>query len=194
MSDAVAERHRDLLRHIAAGEAHALGQLYELTFDQVYGLCLRMLGNFADADEAVADTYLQVWQKPTRHDMTRGSVIAWMLVIARSRSIDLQRRQQGHRRYGEQLADEELAYIAYEQPPAEDLVDALQQRARIRLVLAQIPHAQRTLIELAFDHDLSHQEISDRLELPLGTVKSRLRRGIAAMRQTFAEEGWQLSS
>ncbi len=177
-----------LLQRITDGDQKALAKLFDITLDQVYGLCLRLLRDPDDAEEVVGEVYQQAWEDAARFDPARGKVIAWLLTIARSRSLDLLRRQRRHRRGRVQPEEDDLAYMHDDQPTAEALIDLVQQGSRVHEALDALSEVQRRLVGLAFMEDLTHQEIAERLEMPLGTVKSHLRRGLLILRRHLAPD------
>lgn len=177
-----------MLRRITGGDQKALAKLFDATLDQVYGLCLRLLRDPDDAEEVVGEVYQQVWEDAARFDPARGKVIAWLMTIARSRSLDLLRRQRRHRQGRVQPDEDDLAYMHDDQPSAAALIDLVQRGSRVHQALGALNEVQRRLVELAFMEDLTHQEIAERLDMPLGTVKSHLRRGLRILRRQLAPD------
>jgi RNA polymerase sigma-70 factor (ECF subfamily) len=146
----------------------------------VYGIALRVLRNEADAEEVTSDVYLQVWRNAATFDSTRGSVNAWLTMLARSRSIDrLRARNRGQR-------EETLDTIA-NFPAAGGTPEAAswlgQQRARVRAAMQFLSPEQREVIELAYFSGLTQSELAERLQQPLGTVKTRIRLGMIKLRE-----------
>lgn len=178
-----------LVERIRQGDAQALGELYEQTVGRVYGLALRILRQPADAEEAAADVYTQVWDQADRFDARRGPVLAWLMIITRSRALD--RRRSLIKHSGQQtqhLNDDDATYSDSEQATAPDLLQLMQTGSQVHRALAALPPAQRHAITLNFLEDLSHQAIAERLETPLGTVKSNIRRGLQRLRQLLNDD------
>lgn len=170
-----------LLRDIVAGDANAetaVQQFHDLTVGRLMGLARGMLRNAADAEEAVCDTYVQVWQTARQFDEQRASPIAWLIMICRSRCLDRLRSRKLQTRLVAAAASEPVN--ATDEGP-ERLLSMLQSSSRVRSALEALPSDKRRLIELAFLEGLSHAELSARLRLPLGTVKSHLRRSLQAL-------------
>lgn len=167
-----------LMIAVVARDDAALAQLYDLTASKLYGLARAMLGNTADAEEVVCDVYVQVWQTAASFDATRGSVMAWLMMICRSRSLDLlrQRRTRAERSV-EEMPEEE----AGDRGP-EDMLTQFQEGTAVHRALAQLTPLRRELVALAFFKGLSHQEIAAATKLPIGTVKSHLRRSLLSLR------------
>lgn len=172
-----------LVQRLAARDEAALGALYDATVDRLYAVAWRVLGDDGDAEEAVADAFAQAWEQAPRYDAARGTVMAWLLLIARSRALDLRRRRDDTGvRVGGEEAEHALAREASSEPAAVDLLAQLQQGHALRAALATLGEEPRRLIALAFFEDLSHREIAQRTGLPIGTVKSHIRRGLERLR------------
>ena len=177
---------RPVLERMAAGDDSALGALYDATCRRVYGLTLHVLGDPATAEEAALDAYTQVWRQAKRFDPSRGSVTVWLLTIARSRATDLLRarnRDAGRRTSLEVARD----LTSPEAGPEESSRDNERAR-RLRKAMEVLPAGQRQAINAAFFIGLSHTEIAQALGQPLGTVKTRIRSGLAALRDALASE------
>mgnify|MGYP006158020815 CR=1 FL=1 len=179
-----------LVARLRFGDAEALGRLYDLALGRVYAVALRVLRDPGDAEEVVSDVFLQVWEQAATYCPERGAVMAWLQTLAWSRAVDRLRRLRRHR-VPEGLHPDALpaAYTPGEGDPAEGLLDALGNAARVREAFARLSPAQREVLALAYGEDLSHPEIAARTGLPLGTVKSHARRGLAALRAALAGEG-----
>lgn len=155
----------------------ALAQLYDLTSSRVYGLVLRITRHAALAEEAVEDTYFQVWRQAVRFDGLRGNVTAWLLTIARSRALDLIRRES--RFDHEELSDiTDSIAMESEQRGPDELVAAARDHQKLHEAMTILGAQSRQLVALAFFKGLSHEEIAQSTNLPLGTVKSQIRRAL----------------
>jgi RNA polymerase sigma-70 factor (ECF subfamily) len=170
---------------IRAGDDAALGTLYDRYGRLAFGVAYRVLEERGAAEDAVQDAFLAVWQRATSYHQERGSVRGWLLTIARNAAID---RRRG--RHAWALSDTPLDDVAFRlTTEAEDpfatavaAVDAEQ----VRQALAALPSEQRQVIELAYDGGLTHHEIADRVGIPLGTVKGRVRLGLQRLRQLLS--------
>ena len=172
------------LAQMARGDHAGLEDLYDRHARLVYSLALRILRQQADAEDIVQEVFSQAWRQADRYNRARGTVVAWLLTLTRSRAID---RLRGRRSEPAAAADD-LTGIDRADPavlPEEQLVDA-GRAAQVRGALDALPLLQRIVIELAFFEGLTHVEISKRLELPLGTVKTRIRQGLLSMRDRLA--------
>lgn len=172
-----------LVKRMLVRDQAALSEFYDLTLSRVFGLVLRILRRPEDAEEVVGDVFLQVWERCADYRPERGSVMAWLNTLAWSRAVDRLRRQ---RRQSKETSlhpdDREPAYTECEDETAESMLDAWMSAAAIRSAFLALSHSQRQMLELAYFEDLSHQEIADRTGVALGTVKSHVRRGLAALR------------
>jgi RNA polymerase sigma-70 factor (ECF subfamily) len=180
--DTAGAAHADRLAidRIANGDHDALGDLYDRHGRLIYSLALRVVRDQGEAEDIVQEVFAQVWQQASRYREARGNVIAWMLTVTRSRAIDrLRRRASRPQHAGEDSAVTEIADGA----PAIDEQLAWAGRAvQIRGALESLPLLQRIAIELAFYEGLTHAEVAERLELPLGTIKTRIRQGLLKLR------------
>ncbi|MCG6117175.1 MAG: sigma-70 family RNA polymerase sigma factor [Aquimonas sp.] len=171
-----------LVLRMAQGEQAALAELFERCAPRVNAVALRVLQRPEDAEEAVLDTFTQAWERAPDYSAARGEVLTWLLGMAWSRAIDRLRRERRHRRC-EPLHPEGGAepYVGEMHDPTPRLLDALDAHSALADARQQLSHVQQQLLALAFLEDLSHAEIAERTGLPLGTVKSHLRRALARM-------------
>ena len=185
----------NLVTRMATGEEAALAELYDRYSEQVFGLALRVLGSRAEAEEILADVFFQAWREAERYDGSRGSVPAWLFAITRSRAIDRVRARQ--RREGKTIAIEEASVtgemVASVGSPEGDAIHSEHQRI-IRAALEQLPAKQREALELAYYCGLSQSEIAAVSGEPLGTVKTRTRSALMALREklgpVFGAASW----
>lgn len=161
------------IHRMALGDEAALGFLYDATLSKVYSLALKITGKRELAQDVTTETYWQAWREAVRFDAQRGVVIAWLMMMTRSRALDLMRKQDQAISYPEP----ELLISEHSNgsTPLSELLCA-ESNTHLHLALQSLSAIQRQMIALAFFKDLSHQEISDATGLPLGTVKSHLRR------------------
>jgi RNA polymerase sigma factor (sigma-70 family) len=177
-----------LIARISEHDDKALAALYDATAARVFGLVGRIVNDTALAEEVVEDTYWQVWRQAVRFEAARGRPLTWLLAMARSRAIDALRRRD--RRALVPLEEEELAALCDEDgsgPP--DLLAAAHGQHLLQRALAALEAQPRQLIALAFFRGLTHEEISACTGVPLGTVKSQIRRSLQALKQWLTEAG-----
>jgi RNA polymerase sigma-70 factor (ECF subfamily) len=178
-----AETDLRLLDGVAAGDSDALALLFDRHGAAVLGLLTRMLGRSGEADEVLQEVFLWLWAHPRRFDSARSSLRGWLLVLARSRALDVLRADRSRRAREEGVERDRPTVL--EPLPLTNLEERERQR-RLRAALVTLPEEQRRCIELAFFAGLSHTQIATRLEQPLGTVKSRIQLGMAKLRVALA--------
>jgi RNA polymerase sigma-70 factor (ECF subfamily) len=170
---------------MAKGDHSALAKAYDQMGPIVFSLAVRMLRDRPAAEDVTQDIFVQVWRQAANYDTTRGSPEAWMMMIARTRILDrLRSRSAGIvlKPVGDNLPDS---------PDGEDWPDDLaisrEDAVNVRQALAELPHDQRHAIEMAFFDGLTHVEISEKLKVPLGTIKTRIRLGLIKIRDSLSE-------
>lgn len=176
------QRQAELIRGAASGDQQALAALYDATSRTVYGLLLRILADASDAEEVLLDVYEQVWRQASQYSRERGSPLAWLTTIARSRAIDRLRRGRREQQNTEPL-ESIFATARAGGASAEEDVMAGEVRAVVRKALDSLAPEQREVIELAYYSGMSHSEIAAARGLPLGTVKTRTRLGLMRLRE-----------
>jgi RNA polymerase sigma factor (sigma-70 family) len=167
-----------LVEAMRRGDERALESLHEATVGKLYALAYAILRHQDDADDVICATYAQAWEGAASFDGQRGNVLAWLLMMCRSRAVDLLRKK--HAR-PETLDTDAIARAAHTEHP-EDLLSLVQQSSRVHAALSALSVERRQLISLAFLRDMSHHQIAAHTGLPLGTVKSHLRRALLQLR------------
>lgn len=173
----------ELLAAIARQDENALAALYDATLGRVYGLALRITRKPEAAEEVVADVYLQVWRKAIDYDAARGRALTWLLTICHSRALDLLRRKDEADSHPE--PETLRTDLADADNDPQDLLQAIERQSAIYAALESLNPIQRQLIALAFFKGLSHQEAAAQSGLPLGTVKTHIRRALEHLRLTL---------
>ena len=172
------------LARMARGEGDAVAELYDRHARPIYSLAMRILGDTTDAEDIVQEVFSQAWRQASRYSASRGAVGAWLLTLARSRAIDRLRARRARPRG---IGDDRIAdHLPDAGPPADSQVLSSEQVAKVRAALEELPLLQRAAIELAYFEGLTHAEIADRLEQPLGTVKTRIRLAMLKLRDVLA--------
>ena len=174
-----------LVARIAAGDEMALARLFDATQSAIYSLARHVIGDDGAAEETTLDVYSQVWREADRFAAKRGSVWSWMLSIARSRAIDRRRAATGvvrglERPLQDDFADG-LSFPDSAAAPDEQSFIA-ERRRRVAAALARLAREQQEAIRCAFFLGMSHSEVASHLRQPLGTVKTRIRTGLARLR------------
>lgn len=187
-----------LLQRTAAGDERAFRALYDRTSPQLYALATKMMRTAEAAEDVLQDAFVQAWHRAGDYHAERGSVMAWLSSIVRYRAIDaLRRRRNEARPASESLLEDTAAALQRLESPDEagsgagPLASAVadDEAHRLRLCLARLSQAQKQSVALAFFHGMSHHELARCLALPLGTIKSRLRRSLQRLRECLARLG-----
>ncbi len=177
-----------LVKRIARQDPDALAAFYDRWASTVRGVVQRILSEAADVDEVVEEVFWQIWQQADRFDASRGRVPVWLLTVARSRSLDrLRARKRRRDDVSDTLDDGSSRLDQFESTDEQvDPGEFADQRARVKTALLALPLEQRDVVALAYYSGLSQAEIAERLELPLGTVKTRTRLAFAKLRDSLA--------
>jgi RNA polymerase sigma-70 factor (ECF subfamily) len=176
-----------LLRRVVARDPIAVAELYDRYSSLLFGIIMRILGSRPDAEEVLQEVFVRVWTRADMYDERLGAPAAWLIRIGRNRAID---RLRERRTRATTIVDGEAATIDADaaaavagEPTPETLAQMAEQGGNVRHALAALPSDQRALIEAAFFEGYTHSELADRFGLPLGTVKTRIRAGMMAMRE-----------
>jgi RNA polymerase sigma-70 factor (ECF subfamily) len=168
-----------LLSATAAGDQQAFASVYDATAPRVFGLVLRVVRDRAQAEEVTQEVFLQVWRSAGSFDAARGSALAWILTLAHRRAVDRVRSAVAR------TAREDVYESRQVSGPYDSTAEVVEERMearRVRSALERLSETQRAAIELAFFEGLTHPEVSDRLGVPLGTAKTRIRDGLHRLR------------
>ncbi|MGW4930123.1 sigma-70 family RNA polymerase sigma factor [Agromyces sp. NPDC004153] len=172
----------ELLARVGRGDRDAFGELYDETSPRVFGLVRRLVVDPAQAEEVTQDVYLEIWQHASRFDSARGNAIAWMFTIAHRRSVDRIRSSQA-------AHDRDLRVGARDvEVPVDTVAEAAEtsiEHERVRDALGELTDLQRECVALAYYGGLTQSEIAERLDVPLGTVKTRIRDGMIRLRNAL---------
>jgi RNA polymerase sigma-70 factor (ECF subfamily) len=168
---------------VAGGDRQALGELYDRHASVLMALGLRMLGTRAQAEDVLHDVFLEAWHHARDFDPARGTVRAWLVTRMRSRCLD---RKASASRQARQATDLQHQEASGGQPGNQAGHD---DRERLHLQIASLPAELSQIIELAYFEGLSSSQVADRLQIPVGTVKSRMARALSTLRQGLAEPG-----
>ena len=166
-----------LVSGMRQGDENALAQLYDRYSPLVYSVALRVLGDTGAAEDLLQEVFMQLWRNPGLFDSSRGSLGSWLAVISRNRAIDMLRK----RRPETDVSD---VIVAVERDLAGE-ADRNRIMERVRGLLGGMPSNQRAALEMAYFEGLSHSEISAKTGEPLGTIKTRIRTGLLALRKAF---------
>jgi RNA polymerase sigma-70 factor, ECF subfamily len=164
---------------IRSGDESAMATLYDRYSSVVYAVGLRVLGDTGAAEDVLQEVFMQLWRNPGVFDASRGHLGAWLAVIARNRAIDTLRK----RRPETDVAD----VVVSVEPDMAGEAERSRAMEKVRYTLGSMPAAQRSALEMAYFEGLTHSEIAAKTGEPLGTIKTRIRAGLMALRKAFEE-------
>jgi RNA polymerase sigma-70 factor (ECF subfamily) len=170
--------HENLLRlliKVSKGDSNAFSTLYETTSSQLYAIALKMLKRKELAEEATQEAYIKIWYNASQYQQQQGTVLTWMVSIVRYRALDMLRYS--NRRKEQDFVDQDI--------PSEKLENIVENlnTTKLHICLEELSEQQRQAIYLAFFDGLSHSEVTNTLNSPIGTVKSWIRRGLDSLQR-----------
>jgi RNA polymerase sigma-70 factor, ECF subfamily len=172
----------DALLRTASGDQGAFSQVYDAVAGRLHGLVLRVVRNPAIAEEVTQEVFLQVWRTADGFDPGRGSALSWLMTLAHRRAVDRVRSEQAQ-------SDRMDRYeTLHRTEPYDVTAEEVQQRwdaSRVRVALDEVGEPHRSALELAYFEGLTHREVAERLDIPLGTAKTRIRDGLRKTRDVL---------
>lgn len=189
-----------LLGRVRAGDREAFARLFDRHAPAVLALLVRILGSRSEAEEVLQEVFLQAWRQAARYEPGRATPRGWLLVLARSRALDVVRSREARRRRESEVSTDPSgaggaaaagiaggsgAPVAVTAPLGTERIEADERRRQVHSALDRLPDEQRRCIELAFFEGLSQSQIAARLDAPLGTVKSRIHLGMSKLREAL---------
>lgn len=175
-----------LMAEIAQGDQDAFARFYDQTQRLVFGLALRVLNDRGIAEEVTMDVFMQVWRQAANFETVRGTVLSWLMTIARTRSID-RLRASSHLRQENETLDAVTEKAAPAENPEKASIYA-ERQALVREALQQLTPEQRVLIEAGYFEGLSQSELAEKFSLPLGTVKTRVRAAMMVLKKQLSAQ------
>lgn len=167
-----------LLSATAQGDRLAFADLYRQTAGKLYAISLQMLRRRDLAEEAVQEAFVRIWHNAGDYQQEKGTVLTWMISIVRYRALDMLRATKSRRETGDEGLEEALD----EQSPEQELYEQ-RDRVRIDRCMDRLDEGQRQAIEMAYFRGLTHMEVCDQMEAPLGTIKTWIRRGLERLKR-----------
>ncbi|MFM9901996.1 MAG: RNA polymerase sigma factor [Polaromonas sp.] len=172
-----------LLDRVALADEVALRELYDLTSSKLYGVAVRVVTNREWAEDVLQEAFLNIWRIAGDYKATLSPPMAWMALVVRSRGVDFLRRRNSDRADAVQELDDVISdTVAGNSPNPMDTTQASEQAKALHVCLSKLDNKQREVVSLAYMRDLSHAELAEQLKLPLGTVKTWIRRGLEQLR------------
>lgn len=177
----------DLLDRVSRRDAPAFKQLYDQCSSKLFGLAIRIVDNRSWAEEVLQDAFLVIWRTAPDYRESLSPPMAWMGLIVRSRGLDFLRRRVSQRGHLTQALDDTMTdTLTHDTPSPMDTAQASEQARALHECLRQLENRQREVVSLAYVRDLSHSELAAQLQLPLGTIKTWIRRGLEQLRTCMA--------
>ena len=172
-----------LIDRVALADEKALRELYEMTSSKLYGVAVRVVTNREWAEDVLQEAFINIWKIAGDYKATLSPPMAWMALVVRSRGLDFLRRRASDRADRMQELDDVISdTVAGDSPNPMDVAQASEQAKALHNCLSQLDNKQREVVSLAYMRDLSHGELAEQLKLPLGTVKTWIRRGLEQLR------------
>jgi RNA polymerase sigma factor (sigma-70 family) len=176
------------LAAVSRGDALAFRQLYDATSPKLFGFALRILNKRELAEEVLQESFIRVWSSASTYEPALSSPLTWLTTIVRNKAFDLLRKQEDVEEIDAETFDKEIMNALESHEPGP--VDALQLSSDARALahcFSMLEGLHRQAIALAYYHDLSHSEIAERMKLPIGTMKTWIRRGLESLRRCMAK-------
>ena len=186
LRDATAEIDRQLIQAVARGSGDALGELYDRYASIAFGLARRILPQPDLAEEVVQDVFAQVWRDAPRYERDRATVAGWIVMLTRTRAIDRLRARKARPDQVTAVEPSSAPALVSTTRSPEAVTISEQEVRQVKSALGELPENQRALVELAYYEGLTHTEIAERTGVPLGTVKTRLRTAMMALRMALS--------
>ena len=177
-----------LIDRIALADEKALRALYDLTSSKLYGVAVRVVSNREWAEDVLQEAFITIWRIAGDYKATLSPPLAWLGLVVRSRGLDFLRRRASGRADRMQALDDVISdTVAGDSPNPMDTAQASEQALALHQCLSQLDNKQREVVSLAYMRDMSHGELAQQLKLPLGTVKTWIRRGLEQLRGCMAK-------
>lgn len=168
-----------VLERVASGDQLAFGELYDLTAARIFGLVRRLLVDHAQSEEVTQEVFLEIWQTAPRFDSERGAAMSWMMTMAHRRAVDRIRASQAGRDRDQRIGRRDIT-VDYDD--VAETVEITIEHERVARAMTRLTELQREAVSLAYYAGLSHSELANYLDVPIGTVKTRLRDGMIRLR------------
>lgn len=173
-----------ILHAMAEGDKEAMHRLYVRTSRELYSLCFSFIQNREASEDVLHEVYLKVWNRAASYDRTKGTPMAWLTRIARNSAIDWIRAQKRRPTTG----DDKLIFVADQSETAEEMLIRKEQSEQARQQVEDLASADADLIRSAYLRGMTYSEVAHETGLPLGTVKTRIRRGLRIMRERMTHD------
>ncbi len=177
----------ELIAAVALGNQQAYRRLYEATSAKLFAVALRILRDEARAEEVVQDSFVNVWNSAGSYQTQLSAPMTWLITIVRNRCLDALRRNQGQRRNEVELDEDLVALIESDTPGPQDQLLRSEDAASLNICMRKLESGQRQAIAFAYFQGLTHSELAESLKVPMGTVKTWIRRGLEKLKRCLEE-------
>ena len=184
-------RLEELIVRVAARDQTALSSLYEETVGQLFAIAMAALRSKEDAEEVVCDVYQFVWDRSGTYDASRGGVMAWLTIATRNRAIDKFRQRRNSVSLDDERQEPLAASLVAQALGPDELLSMVETGSVVHSALQSLSNERRYLLGLSFFQGLTHEQIAHAVNLPLGTVKSHLRRALATLQRHLTSGGYE---
>jgi RNA polymerase sigma-70 factor (ECF subfamily) len=182
------EAEIDLLRRVGRGDRGSFEELYDRLSGVLFSVAYRVLNNEAAAEDVLQDVFVQIWEKAPLYDPAIGKPLTWALTLTRNKAIDRLRATQRRSRLQDKVQQESEVFEQFDARSSFEALASAEAGKLVREAMAKLSQDQRQVIELAFFSSMTQTEIAELLNLPLGTVKARIRRGMMKLRELIGPE------
>jgi RNA polymerase sigma-70 factor (ECF subfamily) len=182
------EAEIELLKKIGQGDRESFGELYDRFSGPLFSAAYRVLNSQVAAEEVLQDVFIQIWEKAQLYNPAIGKPLTWAVTLTRNKAIDRLRSMQRRNRLQENAQREAENFERFDGQSSFDAVALTETCKLVREAMEKLSQDQRQVIELAFFSSMTHTEIAERLSVPLGTIKTRIRRGLMKLRELISPE------
>lgn len=175
-----------LMQQIAAGDEQAFEAIYDRHSARLFALCLRIVGNRTEAQSVLSDVFLELWRRADQFDTERGSPRAYLTTLTRSRSIDRLRSNAGRVAREQEACRIQETRVRYDEGEPSHQVMTGEHRQLVKKAMESLSDAQQSALNLAYFDGLSHRQIAQRLDTPLGSIKTHIRQGLLKLRRSLS--------
>lgn len=182
------EDHIELLQRVGQGDRQSFAALYDRFSGVLFSTAFRVLNDQEAAEDVLQDVFIQIWEKAPLYDPTRGKPITWAMTLTRNRAIDRLRSTLRRNRLQDEVQRESETFEHFDNRTSFDAAESGEKSKLVREAVQNLSKDQREAIELAFFSSLTHEEIAERLNEPLGTIKARIRRGMVRLRDVLSPQ------
>jgi RNA polymerase sigma-70 factor, ECF subfamily len=182
------EAEMELLRRIGQGDSGSFGKLYDRLSGVLFSTAYRVLNNQAAAEDVLQDVFVQIWEKAALYNPALGKPLTWAVTLTRNKAIDRLRSIQRRSRLQDNVQRESEVFEQFDDRSSFDAVASLETSKLVREAIGKLSTDQRQVVELAFFSSMTHLQIAEHLNEPLGTIKARIRRGMIKLREVISPE------